>query len=461
MECLVSKTARTRPDDPYIIDASGKEISYRQAELIIAEQAHYLKEHWCDAQNQFIAYWAHPTVRTILLIHALFRSGLIGIPVNPKLPPAAVKKMLQDIGCQVLIDENLSDDIARAVPQNRFLEFQPPRRRSLIFSSGSTAEPKAIVHGYENHVAAATASHLAIPLTPRDRWLLSLPLHHVSGFAILFRTALAGATVVLQQKDEPLLESMVRQRVSHSSLVPFQLADCLRDKTAPVVAPQLKSVLVGGSAVPRQLLAEAVTMGWPICYSYGMSEMASTVAVSEVSNDGSIIFDTPLPGIEWEMIDGEIWVRGESLCLGYWQNGTLTKASNQDGWFQTGDLGRFNTAHELEIVGRKDHMFISGGENIYPEEIENALMSIPGMERAFVCAVADGRYGKRPAALVSTERHGDVLEDEIKKELSKTLPRIKIPDFIFSWPRDERVISLKTNRRHLQGIVENLIPKLF
>ncbi len=270
---------------------------------------------------------------------------------------------------------------------------------TIIQTSGSTGKPKLAVHTFDNHHFNALGVVEALDVRPGDKWLLSLPLYHVGGLAILFRCLAADATLVLNRTVD---------EVHFASMVPTQL---IRNKSN---LSYLKALLLGGASIPPHLIQP------PVIPTYGCTEMASTIALGKKVLKHSELKITD---------DGEIWVNGPTLFSGYLD-------APHSGWFPTGDLGYWDNG--LVVTGRKDTMFISGGENIHPEEIEMHLMSLPGVENAVVVPVPHPEFGHRPIAFVKGQA--------AKEDLMGKLPKFKIPDRFLPWP--ERIDSSgKVNRK--------------
>jgi O-succinylbenzoic acid--CoA ligase len=463
MDCLISKMARLRPEAPCVIGPAGQ-TSYWETEKVVESYAQQLSNLLSTPSGTLLV--AAPAIaksETIFWLYAILRQGFVAVPINPKLSAVSINQLLDRIGCEHLLPGN-QDNL---LPQkHRTREWKGSGKKSetqlklehpatLLFSSGSAGEPKAVVHSLQNHLSSAEGVQAAIPLQSHHRLLLALPVHHVSGLAILFRSAAAGAAVVIPEEKKSLAQVIRRDQVTHVSLVPFQLSDCISDFKKNGIPPSLETILVGGSSVPQALLREAHQMGLPVFISYGLTEMASTVAVAENKKNGTASFGKPLPGSQWKSVDGEIWVRGKSLCMGYWRDRKIEKCTNREGWLPTGDLGQKSSVGEFAIMGRKDDLFISGGENIFPEEIERALLRIPGVKRAFVCGVEDKRYGWRPVALVDANSFPNL--NTIKENLGNFLPKIKIPDLFFRWPNEADESSFKISRKKLKVLVESLL----
>lgn len=234
-----------------------------------------------------------------------------------------------------------------------------------LFTSGSSGKPKIAVIPYESLIENAKDAFVALDLRPNDQWKLTLPLYHVGGISILLRAILARACIVLD--DSPM--------ITHLSFVPTHLY-----RFSPVYR-NLRCLLLGGAPISK------IPVGLPIHTTYGLTEMSSIVTL-----DGKV-----LPGREVKIAsDGEILVKGPMLFKGYW------KEPPHRGWFKTGDLGHFEN-DRLIVTGRKDWMFISGGENIQPEEVEAALLEDPEVYEAAVFGVDDPEFGKRPIAVVRAD----------------------------------------------------------
>ncbi|MCZ7590980.1 MAG: o-succinylbenzoate--CoA ligase [Kiritimatiellae bacterium] len=323
---------------------------------------------------------------------------------------------------------------------------------TIIFTSGSSGAPKAAEHSVANHYYNARGSSQNIRLSSKDCWLLSLPLYHVGGIAILFRCALAGASLAIPEKDEPIEDAQEHYGVTHLSIVPTQLYRLLRIASLPDSFAKLKTILLGGGAAPTGLLVEAMRRRWPVYTSYGLTEMASQVATMTPSSppakrmtSGRVLSHREIRIAE----DSEIWVRGHTLFNGYVNSEGRERPVDEAGWFPTGDLGALDEEGYLTVHGRKDNQFISGGENIQPEEIETLLASLPEIEEAIVVPRRDEEFGARPIAFVRWR--GDALSDaEIRTQLEHALPRYKIPVEFRPWPSDET--GLKVRRRRLQEL---------
>ena len=448
------RAAEVRPDAPAVL-TPDETVTYADLDRRVAAMAARLRAHGLGRGDR-LAIYRSTDLDTLVLLLASFREGVVIAPLNTRQPPAAVPALLDRIACRTLA----------AAPDSAFagldlLDFSEPSidhrplptvhwqlgdPATLIFTSGSTGTPKAALHTLGNHVASARGSNEFFGLGSGDRWLLDLPLYHVGGLAVLVRCVLAGAAVVLPGTSH---------RVTHASMVATQLLRALRDNTDALSG--LKAILLGGSAIPPGLLSEAHVRGLPVHTSYGMTEMASTVtatppgATREALGTSGVV----LPGRELRLAeDGEILVRGETLFAGYLEGETVERP-DRNGWFPTGDLGAWEEVGGepmLRVVGRKDNLFISGGENVQPEEVEAALGRLPGVRRAVVVSIADEEFGQRPVAFVDAD---DWAPEAWREALGASLARFKVPAAFYPWP-DDAEAGMKVSRAALAARAERI-----
>ncbi|PMH41921.1 o-succinylbenzoate--CoA ligase [Vibrio sp. 10N.286.49.B3] len=293
---------------------------------------------------------------------------------------------------------------------------------SIIFTSGSTGTPKAVLHTSGQHIASAKGLLNRFAFGQEDCWLLSLPMYHVSGLAIIWRWLVAGGQLKVGQGN---LNQDIKG-VTHASLVATQLARLLQ--TSEVLS--LQRVLLGGSHIPLSLGQQAATQGIDTWIGYGMTEAASTVTMKRVDGKNSV--GSVISHRKVKVAQQTIYIAGDTLAQGYYKQGEVTSLLDSSGWYNSQDLGCWLDGDELQIIGRADNLFISGGENIHCEEIEAALNAHPLIEQAFILAVEDSEFGARPIAIVQTqqlesiERYNDFLRDKLDK--------FKWPIFYFHMP---------------------------
>lgn len=455
---------------PALVDRNDA-YSYQDMAALVSSVAGALRVAGIGPGDR-VAIAAAPSSLYVLLLHACFQLGAVACPLSTRMPRQALGDVVQNIGAMaLLVDEYFSviklghiatlriehiieeayEGAAPAVPHSL------NRPATVVCSSGSTGSPKQILHSYANHVFNATASNENVPVEPGDRWLLSLPLFHVSGLGILFRCMLGGGTVAVPAVGEALEDAIPALRITHVSLVATQLFRLLRSRTGREALRQLRAILMGGSAIPAPLIREAHKLGLPLHVSYGLTEMASQVTASRrgASLDALLSSGQPLvPNTVMIAPDSEVLVRGRTLFMGYLDGNAVRLPLGEDGWFATGDLGRFDENGNLHILGRKDNMFVSGGENIHPEEIERQLCRAPGVVQALVVPVSCPEFGVRPAAFVRMDERHLLDPKELETALTAGLPKFMVPVFFLPWPEEETA-GIKENR----GLFADLASK--
>ena len=327
---------------------------------------------------------------------------------------------------------------ARGAPRPEPVRIAIQRPATVVFTSGSSGAAKAVVHSTANHLYSAAGSAANIPLGPDDAWLVALPLSHVAGLGILFRTLGAGACALFAEggafrdADDPAARLL--PAATHVSLVQTQLRRLLQIPRRQALSGRLRAALIGGSALSAPLLRQARDQGLPVCASYGCTEMASQVATTRPGDPDETFTAAPvLPHRKAAIADdGEILLGGRTLCLGYLHQERVRPVTGDGRWFASGDLGRLDDGR-LSVTGRRDARFISGGENIQPEEVERALLEHPAILAAVCVAVSDPEFGSRPAAFLAVES-GPLPPPDIEAHLDQRLTRFKHPAHYFALP---------------------------
>lgn len=321
----------------------------------------------------------------------------------------------------------------------------------MLFTSGTTGKSKCAVLTRASLLASAAASALRLGVEKDDRWLACMPLYHVGGLSILLRSVLYGTTaVVLGRFDvDETLHTLRDGAITMVSLVPTMLHRCLAASPGPAPA-HLRITLLGGGPATPELVERATVFGWHPCATYGLTEVASqaaTVAPDEQAALGGV--GKPLPGtlirIEDEDAEGVgvIALRSPARMRGYLDN-ARTRDVLHDGWLLTGDLGRVDEHGYLHVLTRRTDLIVSGGENVYPAQVEAALMEIDGLVECTVFGVPDDEWGQRVAAAVVLKPGHSLAE--VRREAATRLAGHRLPRAWYAPSALPRTVSGKVRR---------------
>ena len=364
-------------------------------------------------------------------LHACLLAGVRAVPIDLRL--GAQEQAARAAGATVVLEQapNRPDGVLHpSVSGPEMLAMVA----TVMHTSGTTAAPKQVELTYGNWLANAFGSAVALGLDPDERWLCAMPLAHVGGLSILIRSLVYATTVVLHERfeTEAVLNELMdpSRRITIVSLVPTMLARLLdAGLSSP---PALRWALLGGGPIPPALLQRAVAAGVPVAPTYGMTEACSQIAT----------FGIPLHGAQlWlDGPDREIIVRGPIVAPG---------SLNQDGWLRTGDLGSFDAAGRLTIIGRRSETIVSGGENVAPAEVEAVLLAHPDVADAGVFGRSDREWGEAVIAHV-VPRAGAAFDAEVLRTFcAERLAPFKVPKLIEPVQALPRTESGKLLRRRL------------
>lgn len=402
--------------------------------------------------NQIVGIHAAPSLQSVAAICALWSLGATVWICPLREPLARIEEMAKSLQARTILRPD-----ARFVPPSRssrtdafYKEMQHDAAKTLLNTSGSSGTPKFVQHSLAQHYQSAVGVNERLEFDRTQSWFLSLPLYHVGGLAILIRAFAANASVVLPCAGESLSDVLQRQKVTHLSLVSTQLKRLIADPGAIDKLKKCRKVILGGGPIPAWVGDVAKELQLPLVSSYGATEMASmwTATNSNLENIAEQGSGTALASREVVIADdGEILVRGAMLLQRYY--GQSERPLDEEGFYRTGDVGSIDERGNLHVLGRKDSMFITGGENVHPEEIESSLLNISNIEDAIVVSVPHSEWGERPVAFVRFHKPQAIDERKLRQQLGMTLPAFKIPDKFLDWPASE-YSGLKPSRANLR-----------
>jgi O-succinylbenzoic acid--CoA ligase len=406
--------------------ASGVEHTYRELGARAARVRAALARAGVT-QGSRVAVVATNDVETVAIIHALIDLGATFVPTHPRLTPGEAAALVADASPRLTVDRGTA--LVEGGDPPPVCDHDVALPLAILYTSGTTGRPKGAVLSRRAFLANAAASDENLGFRDGDRWLLCMPVCHVGGLSILVRCLLAGRTVIVEPRFEPdaVLATITRSRATILSVVPTMLAALLERDQGGALA-RLRAVLVGGAGAPFALLEECERRGIPALTTYGLTEACSQVTVQRLvepyrASRGS---GQALSGVDVRVAH-TIQVRGPTLMDGYFAGPDvpLVDPRDADGWFDTGDLGELSESGTLFVHARRTDLIVTGGENVYPVEVEQALEALPGVRRALVFGVPDERWGQIVAAAL--ELLPGATLDAIGEQVAAVLAKHKRP----------------------------------
>lgn len=462
--------------DKIAIRYDDKQLTYEQ----LFRQAHAISESvetsYPDAER--IALLLNNSLDTISIIHGVTISSKELVLINSRLTAEEVRWQLSELDVDLIITENnfqsVTDRLENTAKINKdtlishpskFKSISKPVPKALsdvlcyVFTSGTTGKPKIVPLTYGNFHHSIFSSAFRLGVTKDDIWLLTMPMYHLGGLAIIFRSVIYGTSVICHQGFNPelIVRDLETEHITQISLVPTMLRRLLPYMDQ---AFDLRFILLGGAAAPIDLVENAIEKGLPLATTYGMTETCSqfATAIPEVVKMKPNSVGKPIFGCEVEIFDpdndgiGEIGVKGPNVMKGYLKQVTPLK----NGFLLTGDLGYLDEDGDLFVIQRRKDLIISGGENIYPSEVEQKLRQLDKIADACVIGIEDEGWGQIPISFLKVTEPIEIEEIEIA--LRSQLAKYKLPKKWFILEEFPKTASGKIQRNKLLEISQSLSP---
>jgi o-succinylbenzoate---CoA ligase len=378
------------------------------------------------ARGDHVALTAEPSLEYAVLLHGMAKLGAVAAPLDPRTTESELEALLGRLDPRLVVldpcDVLESSEVGEQVPEDAFAIDAP---HCVIHTSGTSGPPKPVTLTYGNHLWNAVGSGVRIGVSPSDRWLCCLPLHHIGGLAVLVRGAVYRIAVELKPFDvDAVAAAVADHRVTIVSLVPTMLSRLL-DAGAPL--ERLRCALLGGGPLPASLLERALGAGVPVAPTYGLTECASQVATMPPGEAGLRPGSAGPPILTTEVRiedDGLICVRGPSVA---------PAEAGPDGWLRTRDLGRLDEEGYLYVLGRADDVIVTGGKKVVPQEVEQVLLAHPGVADAAVHPREDPEWQQAVVATVVRAPAVELDETELRAFCRERLAPHKVPKaFVFA-----------------------------
>ena len=418
----LASAAVATPDAVALVEDDGSPVSFAEFNDLAARAAGQLQQAFGLAPTGIMGFTPFRVQRRVLAgMWATWRLGaavMVADPQSPMLIGGA-----DGIRTKWGIPELIADLDIFGEPSRHAVAPGRGQLHTVLLTSGSGGAPRPVRLTHGNVAAAVAASAERLGNTGADRWLLNLPLHHIGGLSVLWRSAQAGGTVVVHDAFDAAraATAMKDGEVTIASLVPTMLHRILESDPGPYEG--MKAVLLGGAAAPVALVERALDAGLPVLQTYGMTETCSQVTTVDpgAARESLGTAGRPLQGMS-VMIDdqgsGEILVDGPAVSPGY-----LGEA-DRTGPHRTGDIGSIDAAGRLIIEGRIDDMIVTGGENVHPAAVADVIGRHPVVRRVEVIGVPDPEWGNLVGAVLVAD--ADAIQ-EIEEWARLQLARHEVP----------------------------------
>ncbi|MBC2128820.1 o-succinylbenzoate--CoA ligase [Listeria marthii] len=458
----LQKRVRLSPNETALV-FEGKEETFAEISEAVERLAGKLFAHGIR-KDEMVALLGKNDRMTFLLIHALQQLGAVTLFLNNRLTKKEIAFQLANAEVQqVIMVDSFADKVATGISYTELQQtdyiapelvetWDLSRVASVMYTSGTTGQPKGVMQTYENHWWSAVSSVLNLGLTEKDSWLCVVPIFHISGLSIMMRSVIYGIPVYLEEhfNEEKITQLLESGQVSTISVVTSMLERLLKIHGGSY-HPNLRTVLLGGGPASKAVLEICKQRDISLVQSFGMTETASQIvtlppkdALTKIGSSGKALFPAEVKIAD----DGEILLKGPSITPGYLHNDAATNAAFVDGWFKTGDIGYLDEDGFLFVLERRSDLIISGGENIYPTEIEHVIATYEAVKEVAVVGKPDDKWGSVPVAFIVAEQTFD--EAELRTICQTNLASFKIPKQITIVDNLPKTASGKIQRNKLK-----------
>jgi fatty-acyl-CoA synthase len=492
---FLAHNARVWPDKEALVElVTGRRWSWADFDRDARRAEGVLRSRIADPEGVRIAMVSRNSAAMLIVQQACIRTGAIFVPLNWRLAAPEIAFLLEDCEPALLIHEEHFKDLlpspacprlvigeahdeladamagcaAHAVGKGRRLDPDSPI--TILYSSGTTGKPKGAVVTLLNAFTGAIGLALATHASMSSTLLLDMPLFHTAGlFGSGWSTMLMGARVLISQKfDAPVTYQRLADpklgvthyfSVTQMAMSMRQLPDFDGRKLA-----RLTAYVTGGSPNPEAHHRSWLDDGVMMLNGFGMSETCSSTATPigdlEILKRKAGTVGVPHITLELRIVRadgkdadtgevGELWCRGASVTPGYWKRPELNKTAFSDGWFRSGDAALCDADGYYMLVDRLKDMFISGGENVYPAEVEAVLSALAGVGDMAVIGVPDERWGEVGCAYVVPAAGALLTEQQVTEHCGRFLAKYKVPKQVVITDRIERTASGKSQKHVL------------
>ncbi len=456
----------TNPDGEALV-CGDRRITYRQLDERLRRLHGVLRDLGTEPGDR-VAVLALNSIAFAELYCAIPMSGRVQVPLNFRWAAPELRYALEDSGARILCCDRDPGELADVVDRVVRLDTDDYEQRltasepvdfdeggvtadslaGLFYTGGTTGQSKGVMLTHRNLIANLWNMQITQPMTSADRYLVIAPMFHAAGSVSLLQSIAVGATQVLQPAFQPaeVLDIVERERITQTLGVPTMVAALVEEQLQrPRDVTSLVGFAHGGSPIATEVVRRGIT-AFPdaaFLHLYGATETAPIITglddevelieTERGRSTGQAVLGCevvirnqagdPLPAGE----PGEVTVRGDNVMIGYWNKPEQTDAVLQDGWYRTGDLGRLDDQGYLFLLDRSKDMIISGGENVYCTEVEDAIYTHPAVLEATVFGVPSDDWGEAVHAVVVLREGAELSEAELIAHCRERIAGYKVP----------------------------------
>jgi len=485
----------TTPDNTAIIHyESGKSYSYKQINRTANFLVQFLQDSYNIGHGDRVCIISENRIEYIHLFAAAQKAGFILVPLNYRLTRHELEQLIEDADPALILyeskyAENLPDpkDIALlridGLPVDSESFWRKPQRLKdirpddpifILYTSGSTGIPKGVLYTHKMMLWNSLNTSISLGLNAKSRTLVCMPPFHTGGWNVLLTPILHhGGCCILMTKFDPksVLYNLSQHKCNQFMGVPTMLRMLYEEpEFQSIDLTALKYILVGGEPMPIELIKKYEQKGILIRQGFGMTEVGPNItslnerdALRKIGSIGkpNMYVDLCLKDPDGKTVGantrGELCFRGAIVTPAYWNNPEASQDCKKDGWLHSGDVAIRDDAGYYYIVDRIKNMYISGGENVYPAEVERVLSGHPGIEAVAIVAVPDSKWGEAGMAFMESKSALKPAADSLIEFCRAQLSRFKIPKhylFIDELPKNA---AGKIDRRALREIARKHI----
>ncbi|MBI4985742.1 MAG: long-chain fatty acid--CoA ligase [Rhodocyclales bacterium] len=489
------KHARQFPDKTALVDLyDGRRVSYAQLNERACRFAEFLRERWQIKPGDRVAVLAHSSSDYVEMLYGCGKIGAVMVCLNWRLSVDELKGIAEDAQPAALVwgaeFDQTGTALADACTLDRRMIVAAPRAGVagyeaalaemsgatiempwrahddvwyLLYTAGTTGKPKGVLQTWGMAFTNAVNAILAAGLRREDVLLSVLPYFHTGGLNLYMNPMImcAGTTLIMRQFDVyKTLELLEREATVMFGVPAIYLFLSQHPRFAAADFSRVRNWACGGAPIPKVLLEQYLAKKIVICFGFGMTETGPTVFLTDEATAQKKVgtVGRPVMYVEAKVVDsatrqplaanqrGELLLRGPGITPGYWNKPEATAKAFEDGWLCTGDIAYFDEDGDYYIVDRSKDMYISGGENVYPAEVENAIFQMEGVAEAAVIGVHDAKWGEVGKAIVALKPGAEVTAEQVIAHCKAKLAGFKAPKYVVFVPAVARNAAGKIDK---------------